>query len=199
MDLGSLLDEKLAVRYDGGQEEKARRNLKRKEKFKKQIKAAVIMMEVKVSSLGKVSKKIRKKCGLQQQQKPHVWFLTRKTFFFKKNCHVFWLQIYLLSQEDKTFEYQPGRKYEKQTKKRFLREERVNGVPHSMKKLNKWIKEKRRDLTDHVKETEDKPTGAWPIEEGGEDDGDRHLEVGPVGTCLSEDEEIFSDEDINND
>ena len=47
MDLGELVDGKLDVNYDVGVEERsARRNLKRKEKYGKQIKTAVNLMQV---------------------------------------------------------------------------------------------------------------------------------------------------------
>ena len=48
MDLAEVVDEKLDVHYDSGVEEgRARRNLKRKEKFSTQVKRAVNLMQVK--------------------------------------------------------------------------------------------------------------------------------------------------------
>ena len=47
MDLADVVDGKLDVHYDTGDEEaRTRRNLKRKEKFGKQVKAAVNLMQV---------------------------------------------------------------------------------------------------------------------------------------------------------
>lgn len=46
MDLGPQLDHALDVKYTSGQDEKQRRKLKRKEKFRDQVSRAVQMMQV---------------------------------------------------------------------------------------------------------------------------------------------------------
>ena len=53
--------------------------------------------------------------------------------------------------------YVPGRKLEVTTGKKgkaiCLREERISGIPHSFKRLDSFLKDKRRDLKDYVRET----------------------------------------------
>ena len=57
--------------------------------------------------------------------------------------------------------YVPGRLYEKEkrTRKGYLREERVENVPVSFKKLNSFLKERRRDIKHFVQETTEEEAG----------------------------------------
>ena len=93
--------------------------------------------------------------------------------------------------------YVPGRKHEVTLGKRKgkvggLREERISGIPHSFQKLDSFLKDKRRDLEDYVRET---------CEHGAKDglklddvDDVEELEVGPeLELGNSGDEEEFSD------
>ena len=80
------------------------------------------------------------------------------------------------------------------TKERFsyLREERISGKPASLVKMEKWLTARMVDLGDHVKDMEE--TAAV---DGGQalDEGDLDLEMGGAdGLGLSEDEEVFSEE-----
>ena len=106
---------------------------------------------------------------------------------------------------DRTLKYVPGRKYDRVGTKEgsrkpkclHLREGRVNGVPSSFKKLDFFLREKKMDMTDFVRETceEDfeKEVKEVVLEEMDVDEED-DCEIGPeqeVG--LSDDEEEFSD------
>ena len=108
--------------------------------------------------------------------------------------------------------YIPGRKHKvaggKKGKVGGLREERISGIPHSFERLDSFLKDKRRDLKDYVRETCEigaKDAGFEPGEGNAED---RELEVAEdvVGPDMelgdSDDEEEFSDaseEDIDSD
>ena len=93
--------------------------------------------------------------------------------------------------------YVPGRKLEVTTGKKgkaiCLREERISGIPHSFKRLDSFLKDKRRDLKDYVRETSE--YGAKKV---GGDNVDNvvgeQLEVGPeMELGDSDDEEELSD------
>ena len=100
--------------------------------------------------------------------------------------------------------YVPGRKYEvklgKKGKVGGLREERVSGIPQSFQRLDAFLKDKRRNLKDYVRETCE--YGTREVEDGMEvdEDDEEQLEVGPemeLGESAAEEE--FSDgSDENN-
>ena len=100
--------------------------------------------------------------------------------------------------------YVPGRKLEVTTGKKgkaiCLREERISGVPHSFKRLDSFLKDKRRDLKDYVRETSE--YGAKKVDREVDVDnveGDQ-LEVGPeMELGDSDDEEEFSDSNEDDD
>ena len=95
--------------------------------------------------------------------------------------------------------YVPGRLYEREKrsgKVGHLREERVKGVPVSFQKLNKFLKERRRDLTIYVKETTEKEANV-PGNGALDDDQEEEAELG--SECEpgnSEDEELFEDDPL---
>ena len=98
-------------------------------------------------------------------------------------------------------QYVPGRLYEKEKKtgKGYLREERVRNIPVSFKKLNSFLKERRRDLKIFVQETTEKEAGSpgrgvEVDDAAGDDDDDEEAALG--SDCEpgnSDDEEIFED------
>ena len=110
-------------------------------------------------------------------------------------------------QEKRTLQYIPGRRYElpKSKKGSHLREKRVNGRPVSFTKLDKFIKEKRRNLRFFLDATTEVPVSAeLPQDdvdmEGGEEEEGDDLEVSPEeNLALSDDEEVFSDDNENYD
>ena len=95
--------------------------------------------------------------------------------------------------------YVPGRKYEvnlgKKGKVGGLREERIAGIPHSFQRLDSFLKDKRRDLKDYVRETCEHGAKVNTGTEADEDIEEREqLEVGPeMGLGDSGDEEEFGD------
>ena len=97
-------------------------------------------------------------------------------------------------------QYVPGRLYEKEKKtgKGYLREERVRNIPVSFKKLNSFLKERRRDLKIFVQETTEKEAGSpgrgVEVDDAAGDDDNEEAAVG--SDCEpgnSDDEEIFED------
>ena len=115
-------------------------------------------------------------------------------------------------QEKRTLQYIPGRLYRLPPSKKpsFLREKRINDRPVSFAKLDKFIKERRRNLrffldaTREVAASERLPDddvdmgGVDGVVEGGSvDDG---LVMSPEeNLALSDDEEVFSDYNENSD
>ena len=100
--------------------------------------------------------------------------------------------------------YVPGRKYEVTLGKKKgrvcgLREERISGIPHSFQRLDSFLKDKRRDLKDYVRETCEHVGKDASMVPGEVSEGE--LEVGPeMELGDSGDEEEFSDgSDENND
>ena len=94
--------------------------------------------------------------------------------------------------------YVPGRKYKvtlgkKKGKVIGLREERISGIPLSFQRLDSFLKDKRRDLKNYVRETCEhgaKDAGLKP----GEVNDEEELEVEPeMELGHSGDEEEFSD------
>ena len=104
-----------------------------------------------------------------------------------------------------TLRYVPGRLYEKEKKtgKGYLREERVQNVPVSFKKLNSFLKVKRRDLKIFVQETTEKeagkPVGGASVDDDATDEADDEAdddEAAEGSECEpgnSDDEELFDD------
>ena len=82
-----------------------------------------------------------------------------------------------------------------------LREERVNGKPVSLSKMDLWLKARKVHLGDYMKDMEEKAVvdgilGAAMVED---DNEDNQLEMGGE-QCLamSEDEEVYTDGDEDN-
>ena len=100
-------------------------------------------------------------------------------------------------------EYVPGRKYVVKSKERvsYLREERVNGKPISLINMERWLRARKVDLGDHVRDMEEKAALAGdPAVPVDADDGDLDLEMGAKdGLGLSSDEEVYSDGDDGSD
>ena len=104
--------------------------------------------------------------------------------------------------------YEPGRRYVKAGLKKgkaqgYLREERIEGVPASFRKLNSFIKERKRDLALFVNATTEKckcgsedgvglPV-AMEVEVEEEDIVDPQ-NIGPTGHGNSDDEEYYTDD-----
>ena len=102
--------------------------------------------------------------------------------------------------------YVPGRKYEvtlgkKKGRVGGLREERISGIPLSFQRLDSFLKDKRRDLKDFVRETCEHIAENAGVVPGETNDGEEELEIGPeMELGDSGDEEEFSDgSDENND
>ena len=157
MNVGSLVDEKLAVRYTSGSEVTERRKKKRKEKFTTQVARAVKMMKVNIS--------------------PGSWANTLQLFY----------------QDNHTLRYVEGRTYEKKDIKKYQRESRVDGVPASFGKLNLFLEERKLELCDFVRITQQKEKEAvanLPCDENDveADPPNEDLEVGPENMIGDDDD-----------
>ena len=100
-------------------------------------------------------------------------------------------------QAEQTLAYVPGRKYVVKTTQKvsYLKEERVNNKPVSLSKLDVWLRARKVDLGDYVRDMEEKeaPLEAMSVGNAAED-GDLEM-VGEQGLAESDDEELLSDED----
>ena len=103
---------------------------------------------------------------------------------------------------DHTLRYVKGRTYEKKDSKKYLPEDREDGVPVSFARLDLFLKERRLELCDFVKATEEKEReggGAYLPKGDVEPDepvDPEDLEVGPEDVIEeSEDEEVTDEED----
>ena len=110
-------------------------------------------------------------------------------------------------QLDRTLKYVPGRKYDRagttegsrKSRRLHLREERVNGVPSSFKKLDFFLREKKMDMADFVRETCEKDFEKVVEEMDVDGEVEDELEIVPeTGVGRSDDEEEFSDGDNDN-
>ena len=85
-----------------------------------------------------------------------------------------------------------------------LREERIEGVPSSFKKLNLFLRVRKRDLADYVRETcERRFEGAMDIEvveDALEVASDaENIEMGPELELVPSDDDEYSDEENDSD
>ena len=96
----------------------------------------------------------------------------------------------------------PGRTYVKKVsaKTQYLREDRLDGVPLSFKKMDVFLKTRRLELSDFLLDTTEVEAEAGQGETEMDTDEDSvQLEHGPEGQLCESEEEYYTDDEGDSD